>query len=60
MANVNIFRHVGHRSWSRSQGQKVLYEQKGHTTRNIHVKYISPASNVSKVMDKVKVFVTDK
>ena len=39
---------------------KFWYEQKGHITRNVHVKYESPTSNGSKDKDKVKVFVTDR
>ena len=35
------------------------YEWKGLIIMNAHVKYESPTSNGSKVMGKVKVFVTD-
>ena len=39
---------------------KFWYEWQGLIIRNVHVKYESPTFNVSKVMGKVKVFVTDR
>ena len=54
--NVKVFRHLGKRSWSRSQGENFWYEQKGLITRNVHVKYESPTTNGSKVIANVKVF----
>ena len=49
MVNVIVFRYMGRRSQSRSQGQKFWYEPKGLITRNVHVKYESPTSNSSKL-----------
>ena len=51
---LKVFRYVGQRSRSRSQGQRFWYQQKGFITGNVHVKYKSPASNGSKIMAHVK------
>ena len=56
IANVKVFRYVSQRSGSRSQSQNIWYEQKGHITRNVHVKYKSPTSNGSKVMANFDIF----
>ena len=44
---------------SKVTGSKIWYEWKALIIRNAHVKYESPTSYGSKVMGKVKVFVTD-
>ena len=51
---------MGQTPRSRSKGQIRRYPKKGLVTRNTQVKYESHSSSKSKVMGKVKVFVTDR
>ena len=50
---------VSQKSRSRSPGKKFCFQQKGHPTRNTHVKYESPIFFGSKVIAKVKFFQKD-
>ena len=52
---AKVFRYVGQRSQSMSRHQQLWYDQKGLVTRNVHVKYESSISCVSKVMANVKI-----
>ena len=54
---LKFFSKVGQTSRSRSQGQKLWYQEKGLVTRKTHVQYESFISSAKKVMAKVKVFV---
>ena len=53
---VKFFLKEGQKSRSRSGGKKLWFQQEGLAARNTHVKYESPVSFGSKVLDKVKFF----
>ena len=56
MTKVNVFRHVGQRLLSSTEGQKFWHGRTGLIIRNVHVKYESSTRNNSKVMVRVEIF----
>ena len=50
MPKVKVLRYVGQRSLPRSQGQNCWHDQKGLTTKNVHMKSLM----VQKLLQQLK------